>query len=810
LCFSRPLAGCSKTGSRVTLADLPILPMHPRLSRRGVLIAAPLALVFTVACCCFGPLVRAAARGRATRRHLALEVHSARPGWFSVVLHDLIVHPERMPGVEARVDRARVSFGLGLGIDRVELSGVSVVAQGTSEELRDQLAAWKDLNRQDPNPAAEKSRSSVTVAVDGLAVRWMAGLPPQPKAEFSGASAIWGPAGLRVHAAEGRARFGSAELTFTNAVGAIDPVGTIELARAAALVMVLDRAEGDPRPRRPDPDPSPPPLSHHGAEPLPVADPAAPLVPVPDTHALRGKVAVLESLLSDRIGEGADVGVDAMTWKIERADQVAFTLGPGPLALKRLDAGFELRFSTDPSVASTPLAVRAVLPKQGDTGIWLEGGPVSLSLLGVQEGAMGLVDVGRATMTGRAHVILADDGSSVTFDGEGGTRDLSIANPRLASDVVRGLDVQIRARGAATAGGDLRLDDFAATIGAIHVAAGGVLEQREDHVAGAFHLDIPTASCQSLLDSLPSALLPVLQGTRISGNFGAHGRFGFDTRSLDDLQLEYDVKDQCRVSEVPPDLARERFAQPFSHRIYLPDGTLIEEMTGPGSDNWTPLDEISPYMQVAVLTTEDGGFPKHHGFNRASIRSSIVANLKARRFARGASTITMQLAKNLFLSRDKTLARKLEEVVLTDYLEQTFTKDELMELYLNVIEFGPSVYGITAAAEHYFGRSPGELNLGECLFLSSLLPAPLRYGAMRENGEVPEGWMRTLHSLMQIAHKYGRITDAELAEGEKEPVVFWRGGERPQPRPPIRLRTDFDGNTDDVNTAPPLDGPPAQ
>ncbi len=130
-----------------------------------------------------------------------------------------------------------------------------------------------------------------------------------------------------------------------------------------------------------------------------------------------------------------------------------------------------------------------------------------------------------------------------------------------------------------------------------------------------------------------------------------------------------------------------------------------------------------------------------------------------------------------------------------------------MELYLNVIEFGPSVYGITAAAEHYFGRSPAELNLGECLFLSSLLPAPIRYGAMRENGEVPEGWMRTLHALMQIAHHYGRISDAELAEGEKEPIVFWRGGERPPPRPPVRARAGFDGDTEDVITAPPLDGP---
>ncbi len=130
-----------------------------------------------------------------------------------------------------------------------------------------------------------------------------------------------------------------------------------------------------------------------------------------------------------------------------------------------------------------------------------------------------------------------------------------------------------------------------------------------------------------------------------------------------------------------------------------------------------------------------------------------------------------------------------------------------MELYLNVIEFGPDVYGITAAAEHYFGRGPAELNLGECLFLSSLLPAPIRYGAMRENSEVPEGWMRTLHTLMQIAHHYGRISDAELAEGEKESIVFWHGGERPPPRPPVRARTEFDGDTEDVITAPPLDGP---
>jgi membrane peptidoglycan carboxypeptidase len=212
-------------------------------------------------------------------------------------------------------------------------------------------------------------------------------------------------------------------------------------------------------------------------------------------------------------------------------------------------------------------------------------------------------------------------------------------------------------------------------------------------------------------------------------------------------------------------------------------------------------------MQVAVLTTEDGAFPHHHGFNHGAIRSSIIANLKARRFVRGASTITMQLAKNLFLSREKTLARKLEELVLTDYLEQTFTKDEILELYLNVIEFGPAVYGITAAAEYYYGRTPAELNLAECLFLSSLLPAPLRYSAMRDGQQPGEGWMRNLRTLMQIAQKTGLITDAELTEGLAEPVGFWHGDgdDRPPPRPPVHARIRMgDGDGEPV---PPFDLP---
>jgi hypothetical protein len=767
--------------------------------------AGGVVLVLIAATAAYGPIARSAAVAAGTRRHLQVTVGSARPGWFAVRLHDVTVHPEGVPSVSVHVEDARVGLTFGFHVDRVEIHGVTVLVDGKVADVRTQVSAWRDLDPRSSR-AVDASRRSATIAVDGLSLRWNGG-GPEPIAAIDGLRATWDGEQLVWQTDTASVRDGAIAASVSEARGQLFRDGTIGRTRAGALVVDLGHREARveaPRVATPTPNPTPPPPPSAMAT---AADPGAPLLPLPDTRVLRGELSVAFDWLAQRFREGADVGVDALTWRIERAGEgLPFTLGPGPLGLTRSDAAFEVQFSTDARVASTPLAVRVLLPRKGDPAVSLEGGPVSLSLLGVQEGGGGMVDVDRTTISGRARLVLADDGSALTFDGEGGARDLSIANPRLALETVRGLDLQFHGRGTTTADGELRLDDLGASVGGLHGSMGGVLDQKPDHVTGSFHFEVPRSSCESLHDSLPSALLPALQGMRFSGTIGASGHFQFDTRNLDALELAYDVQDQCKVTQVPPELEHSRFEQAFTHGIYLPDGTILDDATGPGTPNWTPLDDVSPYMKVAVLTTEDGGFPKHHGFNRASIRLALVANLKARRFARGASTITMQLAKNLFLSRDKVLSRKLEEVVLTDYLEQTFTKDEILELYLNVIEFGPAVYGITAAADYYFGRTPAELDLAECLFLSSLLPSPIRYGAMRDNAEVPEGWMRLLRRLMDVAHHYGRVTDEELAEGQKESVVFWHGGERPTPRPPVRAQTDFENESGDVQ-APPLDTP---
>ena len=754
-----------------------------RLSRRQTIVSAGVALGLIIVVLSFGPVARGRVMSEAARRNLEVHVGSVRPGWFAVGLRDVTVQPVGAPGVHVHVGSVEVGLSATLRPSELAVRDGDVSLEGSVEELKKEIDAWRGNGGSGSEGGGGRK---LRVRGEGFSVRWKDGAGGG--AELRDVGFVRDGDALDVTVGELSAHHGGGSVSVKAGAIGLGPGGQLQKAHAAEAQVQWTMRHAVDAPAKLEPPPAK------------QVNPGAPLLPLPDLHELRTRAAAVASALSGRIPDGADLTVVAMTWKIARdGEHEPLTIGPGPLEVTRGGGRFEVKFEADAHAQSTSLTVRAQLPVEGgDVTATLEGGPVALSQLGMHEGAGGLVDVDRATVTGKSHAQLAGDGSALTFDMDLSTRGLSIREPRLALDVVRGVDMQLRARGALDDAGELRLDDLGATFGVLHLDASGLLDQKPDHVAAAFRFELPSASCQALLDSMPTALLPALQGTRMAGAFGARGRFAFDTRKLDALDLGYDIQDQCRITQVPEDLARDRFKEPFSHRIYLPDGTTSDITTGPDTPNWTPLDQISPYMQIAVLTTEDGAFPRHHGFNHAAIRASIIANLEARRFVRGASTITMQLAKNLFLSRDKTLARKLEEVVLTDYMEQAFSKDEIMELYLNVIEFGPSVYGITQAAEYYFGRSPSELNLAECYFLASLLPSPLRYGGMRDGEQVPDSWMKLLKGLMQTAHKRGLVSDADLAEGLTEVVTFWHGGVRPPSRPPVRLRTPIEGDDQDA------------
>jgi monofunctional biosynthetic peptidoglycan transglycosylase len=142
---------------------------------------------------------------------------------------------------------------------------------------------------------------------------------------------------------------------------------------------------------------------------------------------------------------------------------------------------------------------------------------------------------------------------------------------------------------------------------------------------------------------------------------------------------------------------------------------------------WVSLDKISPYLQRAVLVAEDASFYDHGGFDWDGIRAAAKHNLEEGKLARGGSTITQQLAKNLYLSGEKTLLRKANEVLITLALEQHLTKKRILELYLNFAEWGNGIYGAEAAAHHHFGKPASQLTKQEAALLAAILPAPLKH-----------------------------------------------------------------------------------
>ncbi|MGD9726652.1 MAG: monofunctional biosynthetic peptidoglycan transglycosylase [Nitrospiraceae bacterium] len=162
---------------------------------------------------------------------------------------------------------------------------------------------------------------------------------------------------------------------------------------------------------------------------------------------------------------------------------------------------------------------------------------------------------------------------------------------------------------------------------------------------------------------------------------------------------------------------------------------------------WVPMSRISPYLQRAVVATEDASFFQHEGFDWEGIKDAAVHNLEAGEFKRGGSTITQQLAKNLYLSSERSLLRKAREALITRSLEHELTKRRILELYLNVAEWGHGIFGAEAASRHHFGKSASELNMDEAALLAAILPSPRRYDPMRMTKYLRNRQQHILHRI---------------------------------------------------------------
>ena len=181
-------------------------------------------------------------------------------------------------------------------------------------------------------------------------------------------------------------------------------------------------------------------------------------------------------------------------------------------------------------------------------------------------------------------------------------------------------------------------------------------------------------------------------------------------------------------------------------------------LVGPGNRDWTPSASIPAEMKWAVILAEDADFYRHEGIDVKAIKNAIKYDLEKKSFARGASTITQQVAKNLFLSREKTLTRKAQELYLAKRMEQELTKGRIIELYLNVIELGPMVHGIGHGARYYFGKSPAGMTPRECAFLAAMLPGPrLAYNPYKNLGKV----LKRSNMILRLLAAKGVLSPAE-------------------------------------------------
>ncbi|MDE2250030.1 MAG: transglycosylase domain-containing protein [Gammaproteobacteria bacterium] len=198
----------------------------------------------------------------------------------------------------------------------------------------------------------------------------------------------------------------------------------------------------------------------------------------------------------------------------------------------------------------------------------------------------------------------------------------------------------------------------------------------------------------------------------------------------------------------------------------------------PASPDFIALRDVPPLFVRALLLAEDTGFYGHRGIDLRELPTALLTNWSRGGAARGASTITQQLAKNLFLSRDKQLGRKLQELAITFLLESALDKDRILEIYLNIIEWGPDLRGLRPAARAYFGREPRSLTPAEMAFLVTIIPAPIKYQSSFAHGTPGPGLRSLIDELLAKLRSVDAIGEVEYRRALAEPIVV-AGGRPP-------------------------------
>ena len=417
-------------------------------------------------------------------------------------------------------------------------------------------------------------------------------------------------------------------------------------------------------------------------------------------------------------GEAREIGLELEHGSLERLAFAGATLRwrgraldgiTGALSRAPDERGFRLRAARAGLVAVGRIAGDG----SAEIEATLEGLPLA-SLVGDR--------ASRAQASGGVIVRVAS--GAVWARGRVGLSEVTLDHRALASRPLGPLSV--------TLDGDARWDGGALSVERLQVTEGPATVTLAGHVSTVdfdVEAELERVECGALLQSLPRDLVPALDGLTLDGELAARARLHGRLDALDKLELALDLDAGCRVQVDPPLADSHTLAigkgPPLLH-AHDDEGRARDIVLGSTNPAFRNLSSLPPQLVKAFLVSEDGSFFHHHGFDLEMIRRALAADLQLQRIDRGASTVSQQTVKNLFLSGERTAARKLEELVLTWRMEQLVGKRRILELYLNLVELGPGVYGISEGAERYFGKEPEELSADEAAQLAALLPAPRR------------------------------------------------------------------------------------
>jgi len=283
---------------------------------------------------------------------------------------------------------------------------------------------------------------------------------------------------------------------------------------------------------------------------------------------------------------------------------------------------------------------------------------------------------------------------------------------------------------------------------------------------------------QALVDSLPAELAPPPSAPPVAGTLSARASISgpLARRGEWDVQVDLDLEDLRRASRAA---GPTWLSSGFEWRPIDPGpGEAPRRIAvGPGNPSFVPYAEIPQTLVRAVTASEDGGFFGHRGFDFREIANAVAERGRVR----GASTISQQLSKNLFLSPERTLARKVREALGTIALEATVSKARLLEIYLNIAEWGPGVYGVGEAARFWFGKDARQLTPRESAFLATVIPSPRRFHTRLHRSGITPWWNARIDDVLAKMRIQNQLTDEQLAAALAEPLTPLSSEHPPEP-----------------------------